>query len=44
MIYIHYSLKFTNKRFDYPTIKLTIEPSELVLKWNHFTLEVNKDE
>lgn len=32
----------SNKKFDYPTIKLTIEPSELIPKWNHFTLEVNK--
>lgn len=34
----------SNKKFDYPTIKLTIEPSELAPKWNHFTLEVNKNE
>lgn len=34
----------SDKKFKYPTIKLTIEPSELVSKWNHFTLEVNKNE
>lgn len=33
----------SDKKFDYPTIKLTIEPSELVPKWNHFTLKVNKN-
>lgn len=34
----------SSKKFNYPTIKLTIEPSGLVPKWNHFTLEINKNE
>ena len=34
----------SSKKFNYPTIKLTIEPSGLVPEWNHFTLEINKNE
>lgn len=34
----------SEEKFGYPTIKLTIEPSEKVPKWNHFVLEVNKNE
>lgn len=44
LIDLYNSQIVSDKKFNYPTIKLTIEPSRLVPTWNHFTLEINKNE